>query len=108
MAASSPRCPARPADAGIRSDRGGLRNNDLDAIIVATLFDIDTSALAQVEVQFANAGLLALTGKLLTVTNMWAGFDIYSKVSSGSTMTNHAFAALGVVVGRPASTRSGR
>ena len=27
---------------------------------------------------------------------MWAGFDIYSKVSSGSTMTNHAFAVLGV------------
>ena len=32
---------------------------------------------------------------------MWAGFDIYSnEVSSGSTMTNHAFAALPGVGGK--------
>jgi Domain of unknown function (DUF4394) len=69
-------------------------NNDLDANTGTTLFDLDTMQ-DQVAVQSpANNGLLALTGKLLVDAGASAGFDIYSRVSGGSTQGNQAFASL--------------
>ena len=92
-----PGVPPAPATPAFGVTAAAYTNNDLDANTSTTLFDIDTSALAQVEVQSpANAGLLAPAGKLTVTPTMWAGFDIYSNISSGSTMTNHAFAVLGV------------
>ena len=71
-------------------------NNDLDTTTATTLFDIDTT-LDQVVVQSpANAGLLAPTGKLGTDAGSWAGFDIYSRVSKGTTVSNTGFATLAV------------
>jgi hypothetical protein len=71
-------------------------NNDVNANTATTLFDIDT-VLDQVVVQSpANAGLLAATGKVGVDAGPRAGFDIYSRLSGGSTVSNTGFATLAV------------
>jgi hypothetical protein len=84
--------PATTPAAGISG--AAYTNNDLDANTGTTLFDLDTMQ-DQVAVQSpANNGLLALTGKLLVDAGPSAGFDVYSRVSGGSTQGNQAFASL--------------
>jgi Domain of unknown function (DUF4394) len=84
--------PATTPAAGISG--AAYTNNDLDANTGTTLFDLDT-VQDQVAVQSpANNGLLALTGKLLVDAGTSAGFDVYSRVSGGSTQGNQAFASL--------------
>lgn len=69
-------------------------NNDLSPTTATTLFDVDTTA-DQVSVQSpANAGSLAPTGKLGVDAGPVAGFDIYSTVRRGVTVSNTAYAAL--------------
>jgi hypothetical protein len=69
-------------------------NNDLDANTGTTLFDIDTS-LNQVAIQSPPAaGSLVATGKLTVDPDSWAGFDIYSRLVGGVTVSNSAFASL--------------
>jgi Domain of unknown function (DUF4394) len=66
-------------------------NNDLDANTGTTLFDIDTS-LNQVAIQsLPAAGSLVATGKLTVDPDSWAGFDIYSRLVGGVTVSNSAF-----------------
>jgi hypothetical protein len=69
-------------------------NNDLDATTATTLVDLDT-AQDQVAIQSpANNGTLAPTGKLLVDVAPTAGFDIYSRLRAGRTVSNAAYAAL--------------
>jgi len=69
-------------------------NNDADPNTSTTLFDIDTD-LDQVVIQSpANSGLLAATGKLGVDTNAKVGFDIYSRIKDGTTVSLRAFASL--------------
>jgi Domain of unknown function (DUF4394) len=69
-------------------------NNDLDPNTATTLLDLDTAA-DQVAVQSpANAGLLAATGKLLVDAGPVAGFDIYSRISAGTSQGNQGFATV--------------
>ena len=69
-------------------------NNDLSADTGTALLDIDAN-LDQVAIQLPpNDGSLTQTGKLgLSVTQI-VGFDIQSKVSSGRTVSNTAYASL--------------
>jgi hypothetical protein len=72
----------------------GYTNNDLDAATATTLFDVDTTA-DQVSVQSpANAGNLAPAGKLGVDADLDAGFDVYSRLSKGVTVSNTAYATL--------------
>lgn len=72
-------------------------NNDLDPNTATTLFDLDTAA-DQISVQSpANAGALALTGKLMVDAGPVAGFDIYSRTAFGVTQGNHGFASISVL-----------
>ncbi len=69
-------------------------NNDLDPNTATTLFDLDTN-LDQVAIQSpANNGILAATGKLGLDVNATAGFDIYSRLDDGSTVSNAGYAVL--------------
>jgi len=69
-------------------------NNDLNADAGTTLFDVNT-VTDQVVIQSpANNGLLVPTGKLGVDAGLDAGFDIFSKLSSGKTVANMAFATL--------------
>jgi hypothetical protein len=73
-------------------------NNDLDPNTATTLFVIDAN-LDQVAIQSPpNNGSLAATGKLgLDANGFVSGFDIYSRLSSGSSasaVSARAFAAL--------------
>ena len=69
-------------------------NNDLNADTATTLFDIDTK-LDQVAVQSpANAGSLAPTGKLGVDVGSRAGFDIYSTLEKGKSVSSTGFAVL--------------
>jgi len=70
-------------------------NNDLNQPNTATtLFDIDTT-LDQVTIQSPPGnGILVATGKLGFDADAHAGFDIYSRLVSGVTMQNRAFASL--------------
>lgn len=71
-------------------------NNDLNIDTATTLFDIDTT-MDQVAIQSpANSGSLAATGKLGVDAVGDAGFDIYSKLRSGKTVSNSGFATLNV------------
>jgi hypothetical protein len=69
-------------------------NNDLSQPSTATtLFDIDT-AMDQVSIQSPPGnGILAATGKLGVDVDAVAGFDIYSQLEQGVTVSNHAFAS---------------
>jgi hypothetical protein len=87
--------PATTAATGLSG--AAYTNNDLDANTATTLFDLDTS-LDQVSVQSpANNGTLAPAGKLLIDAGSGAGFDIYSRVSAGSTQGNRGFATLALL-----------
>lgn len=69
-------------------------NNDLDPSTATTLFDINTLT-GQVVIQSpANTGLLTPTGALGTSVAASAGFDIFSSLSGGKTVSNSGFAAL--------------
>lgn len=69
-------------------------NNDLDANTGTTLYDIDTT-LDQVAIQSpANNGTLASNGKLTVDAGASAGFDIYSRLSAGSTVELFGYATL--------------
>jgi Domain of unknown function (DUF4394) len=72
-------------------------NNDLNQPATATtLFDIDTT-LDQVVIQSPPGnGILVATGKLGVDAGPSAGFDIYSQLSGGVTVTNVPFATLQV------------
>lgn len=66
-------------------------NNDLNADTATTLFDIDTS-LDQIAIQSpANAGSLAATGKLGVNVPADTGFDIYSEVKKGKSVSATGF-----------------
>jgi hypothetical protein len=69
-------------------------NNDADSNTGTTLFDFD-SLLDQVAIQSPpNNGSLVATGKFGVDSGPEIGADIYSRVKKGSTIENHAFAAL--------------
>jgi hypothetical protein len=86
--------PATAPVAGVTA--AAYTNNDLDATTGTTLFDLDTT-LDQIALQSpANAGLLALTGKLGVDAGADAGFDIYTKVSQGKAKDASGYAALSV------------
>jgi Domain of unknown function (DUF4394) len=72
-------------------------NNDLNQPSTATtLFDIDTT-MDQVVIQSPPGnGILVATGKLGFDADAQAGFDIYSRLVSGVTVQNRAFASLAV------------
>jgi Domain of unknown function (DUF4394) len=92
-----PGVPPAPPTTALGVTAAAYTNNDLDPNTATTLFDIDTSDLAQVVVQSpANAGLLAATGKLTVNPDVWAGFDIYSDVSDDANVSNRGFAVLDV------------
>jgi hypothetical protein len=70
-------------------------NNDLNQPATATtLFDLDT-LLDQVAIQSPPGnGILVATGKLGVDGDLVTGFDIYSRLEDGVTVSNHAFASL--------------
>ncbi len=69
-------------------------NNDADPNTATTLFDIDAN-LDQVAIQSpANSGMLAATGKLGVDTSASVGFDIYSRIKDGTTVSLRPFASL--------------
>lgn len=72
-------------------------NNDLNQPATATtLFDLDT-LLDQIAIQSPPAnGILVATGKLGLDADAVTGFDIYSRVEGGVTVSNHAFASFRV------------
>ena len=71
-------------------------NNDTDPNTATTLFDVDAT-LDQVVIQApANNGNLSPTGKLGVDTSNAVGFDIYSRISGGTTVDLHTFASLTV------------
>jgi hypothetical protein len=71
-------------------------NNDLNADTATSLFDLDT-ALDQVALQSpANSGSLAATGKLGVDAGTDAGFDIYSDLRRGTTVSVAGYATLSV------------
>jgi hypothetical protein len=72
-------------------------SNDLNQPnTAATLFDIDTT-MDQVVIQSPPGnGILVATGKLGFDADAQGGFDIYSRLVSGVTMQNRAFASLAV------------
>ncbi|RVX40611.1 uncharacterized protein DUF4394 [Nonomuraea polychroma] len=91
--------PVPPATAGATATGvtgAGYTNNDLNAATATTLFDVDTMN-DQIAVQSpANAGNLAPTGKLGVDAATDAGFDVYSSLSNGVTVSNTAYATLKV------------
>jgi hypothetical protein len=69
-------------------------NNDLNPMTGTTLFDLDTM-LDQIVIQSPPGnGILVATAQLGFDAGANAGFDIYSRLSKGITVSNHAFATL--------------
>ena len=70
-------------------------NNDLNQPATGTtLFDVDTM-LDQIVIQSPPGnGILVATGQLGFDAGAQAGLDIYSRLSNGITVSNHAFATL--------------
>ena len=89
--------PTTPTAAALGLTGAAYTNNDLNQPSTATtLFDIDTT-MDQVVIQSPPGnGILVATGKLGFDAAAHAGFDIYSRLVSGVTMQNRAFATLGV------------
>ncbi|GIH95157.1 DUF4394 domain-containing protein [Planobispora siamensis] len=89
--------PVPPATTGATAtgvSGAGYTNNDLSPATATTLFDVDTTA-DQVSVQSpANAGNLAPTGKLGLDAAEGAGFDVFSTLRNGVTVSNAAYATL--------------
>ncbi|MEU3621078.1 hypothetical protein BS329_11150 [Amycolatopsis coloradensis] len=78
-------------------------NNDLNLDTATTLFVIGTNS-DQVFVQSpANSGFLAATGALGFDTGPLAGFDIYSDLTNGKTVSATAFAVLNPPNGSPST-----
>lgn len=78
-------------------------NNDLDGATNTTLFDINT-ATDQVVIQSPPGnGLLVATGALGVDAGPNAGFEIFSDLNGGKTVSNRAFAALTTPSGSPSS-----
>ncbi|GAA0456228.1 DUF4394 domain-containing protein [Actinoplanes capillaceus] len=69
-------------------------NNDLNATTNTTLFDINTTSDQVVIQSPANQGFLVATGNLGVDAAPDAGFDIYSDLSGGKTVSATAFAVL--------------
>lgn len=69
-------------------------NNDLDAGTATTLFDINTLTDQVVIQSPANTGQLAPTGSLGFDVGLSAGFDIFSDLNGGRTVSNTGFVAL--------------
>ncbi|GGN31504.1 hypothetical protein GCM10010109_51760 [Actinoplanes campanulatus] len=69
-------------------------NNDLDATTNTTLFDINTTSDQVVIQSPANQGFLVATGNLGVDAAADAGFDIFSDLSNGKTVSSTAFAVL--------------
>ncbi|MET7329550.1 DUF4394 domain-containing protein [Nonomuraea sp. NPDC005650] len=91
--------PVPPATAGASATGvtgAGYTNNDLDPATATTLFDVDTTG-DQISVQSpANAGNLAPAGRLGVDAATGAGFDVFSRLRGGVTVSNTAYAALKV------------
>lgn len=71
-------------------------NNDLDAKTGTTLFGVDTSRDQVVIQSPPNNGSLAASGSLAVDADVWAGFDIYSRLAGGVAVSNTGFATLAV------------
>ncbi|MFI8090768.1 DUF4394 domain-containing protein [Streptomyces sp. NPDC086080] len=69
-------------------------NNDLNGDTATTLFDINTNSDQVVIQSPANNGTLAPTGKLGVDAGPVAGFDIYSDLVNGKTVSATGFAAI--------------
>lgn len=69
-------------------------NNDADPDTGTTLFDIDTLQDQIVLQSPPDNGLLVPTGKLKKGTDATIGFDIYSRIKGGTTVSIHPRAAL--------------
>lgn len=67
---------------------GGYTNNDLDAATATVLYDIDTERDQLVVQSPANAGTTAPVGSLGVDVGPDAGFDVYSHLSRGKTVSN--------------------
>lgn len=91
--------PVPPATTGATATgvtAAAYTNNDLNAATATTLFDLDTMG-DQVSAQSpANAGNLAPTGKLGVDAATDAGFDIYSMLRNGVTVSNTPYATIKV------------
>lgn len=87
--------PATPAVTAVGVTGAAYTNNDLDSSTATTLFDLD-SELDQIAVQSpANAGLLAATGKLgVAADALSSGFDIYSTLISGTSVSSRGYAVI--------------
>jgi hypothetical protein len=84
--------PSMPPAAGVVGV--AYTNNDADPNTATTLYTLD-SILDQVAVQSpANSGQLAATGKLGVDAGAQAGFDAYSTIRDGSTVSVRALASL--------------
>lgn len=93
---TNPAVPPAPGATALGVSGAGYTNNDLSAVTSTTLFDVDTTA-NRVSVQSpANAGTLAPTGGLGVAAAGGAGFDVYSSLRNGVTVSNTAFATLRV------------
>ncbi|MEU4834373.1 DUF4394 domain-containing protein [Streptosporangium sp. NPDC023615] len=82
---------AAPGVSGI-----GYTNNDLSAATATALFDVDTTTDRLGLQSPADAGLLTPTGNLRVAVTDPAGFDVYSSLRGGVTVSNSAFATLKV------------
>jgi hypothetical protein len=74
-------------------------NNDADPTTATTLFDIDTTNDNTVIQAPANAGALSPTGKLGVDATATVGFDIYSDVVGGTTVSLRALASIAAADG---------
>ncbi|MGJ6967229.1 DUF4394 domain-containing protein [Streptosporangium sp. G11] len=74
----------------------GYTNNDLSPATATTLFDVDTTSPRVLLQSPANAGVLVATGNLRVAATGEAGFDVYSSLRNGATVSNSAFATLKV------------
>lgn len=93
---TNPAVPPAPGATALGVSGAGYTNNDLSAVTSTTLFDVDTTA-NRVSVQSpANAGTLVPTGGLGVAATGGAGFDVYSSLRNGVTVSNTAFATLRV------------
>ena len=74
-------------------------NNDLNAATATTLFDIDTNNDTVVIQSPPNNGSLVATGSLGFDVGLNAGFDMFSTLYGGKTVSNTAFASLTMASG---------
>jgi hypothetical protein len=84
--------PGSPALSGVTA--AAYTNNDLNSSTATTLFDINTLTDQVVIQSPANNGFLTPTGALGPAVAANAGFDIFSDLDGGRTVSNTGFAAL--------------